>query len=803
MQPEAIDSNTGPANSPKSNTAGELKLERAKLKDVQKSEISEVHPDETPPLSQLVDIKISSLPISYEKKLSADIEDLKVDASLIIGEEIAAETLARLKPSTMREMVKTDHVVDSMVNHMHSRKNFHEVMMVPLESLLKDTADTLKERFAEGIEFGDPILNIPERMQIYSDMIVNDILRAQLAVTVPTQILLGGLLISRSNIIDAAERLLEKINNGDIPNYDPEKRKKLIEVIFEQKSLLKDQIRDFTVNTCSYFPQAVQVFLRTQSVSNVTPLMTAFGAATALGWVATSAYDLWKAVRGAKFHSEFTASQKEKAYDIPRKPPIDPNMEPIEPIANATPIDLLLQKREKAQIGSRNSLRDSFFTFLDSCKGIVDKMNTQSQNFNYVRNQLLRYGASNLSFAYRFNDYVKQFPQPNDPKELDSWLNDHLSRFKKKVHQQGENEEMKIEPKHFYEVWNSPAFRFSLLDQHAEHKQTLTVETKAAVKSLALKKLSSERKFFNFRVGSAAALFTLSSLAAAGTIALKVLACVGIIAATSLAISIPGLGLFVGGTILLGAGLFFLYKYKPNLFKGLLKGTAIALTFNKIPMAYYNYQLHKAKSLRDEKAAYVGFLSARISEIEQLQLAQEIQPGTLSKEMVNLLNTLKSKASQEELSLQKRKEELDRAKIHLQEELERYEIKKQAVDAKIAEIEATLNGYKTKIESLKLELSDRGTQDFLRAANYNSPTEKNRVIDVSTRIAENIAAGNVDEETKEIFKSKLGIDLEEHRYDKEQVKNAMKHYFGLDQQDMEKLIRKLKIREEAAAAAAA
>ena len=800
MQPEAIDPNAGPSQNAKSNPVGELKLERTQLKDIQKSGIQEVHPHENPPLAELVDVKFSALPMSYEKKLTADIKELKEDASLIIGEEIAAETLAHLHPSTMREMVKTDYVVGLMVNKIHSRKNFHEALMVPLETLLKDTADSLKEHFAEGIEFGDPLLNIPERMQVYSDMIVNDILRAQLAVTIPTQILLGGLLISRSNIIDAAERLLEKIKNGEIPNYDPEKRKKLEEVILEQRALLKDQVRDFLVETVSFFPQAIRVILSAHST--VTPLMTAFGAGTALGWVATSAYDLWKAVRGAKFHSDFVQAQNEKAHDIPRKAPVEPNREPIGlTVDKVSPIDLLLQKREKVQIASRNTLKETFFSFLDTFKGIVGKMNTQGYNFNYVRNQLSRRGAWNLSFAYRFNDYCKQFPQPKDPRDLDSWLNNHLSKFKKIVHRAGEAEAVQIEPKHLYEAWNSDAFRFALLDQHTEHKQTLTVETKAAVKSLALKKLDSERKFFNFKVGSSAALFTISSLAAAGTIALKVLACLGIIAATSVAISIPGLGLFVGGTILVAAGLFFLYKYKPNLFKGLLKGTAIALTFHKIPMAYYNYQLHKAKSLRDEKAAYVNFLSARISEIEQLQLAQEIQPGSLSKDMVNLLTALKSKASQEELSLEKRKGELARAKLHLQEQLELYEIKKQAVNAKIAEIESTLGGYKTKVDSLKLELSDRGTRDFLQAANYNSRTEKNRVIDVSERIAENIAAGNIDEETKTIFKSKLGIDLEEHRYAKNEVKNAMKHYFGLDQQDMERLIRKLKIRQEANAAA--
>lgn len=813
MQPEPIEPIAGISSHLPKGNPGDLKVERAQLKEIDQSDMSQIHPEEQPLLSSLPNVKISVVahgdPVNI---LQNDIDELEEDAGLIVGEEQAAEVLAHIPTHTMRSLTKDDHVVERMIDHIHSKKNFQETIMIPLETLLQELVDGVKERGAEGIEFGDPIFHMPENIQLLSEQIVNDILRSQLAVRVPTQILLGGLLIHRSNVLDAAEHLLARIKNGELPNYSKEQQRKLEEVIHAQKLILSEEKRDIAVETASYIPTAAQLILKTETtLSNVSPIMTGLGISVALTWVATSAYSLWKAVRGAKLHEEFTAKQYEKGHEIPENQvPVNQEIERIEPIGQETPIDLLLKKRKDAHQASRSKLKEGFFEFLNAYKGVVSNFGKDNSNFNHLQSELMkRVSPASFSFATAFTqflaDHAHDSPEPEDHLLKQEWLNKNLEAFKHELNAGNITiSQAAITPESLKNLWNVESFRFALLDQYAERQQTLTVETKQAVKALALKKLESERKFFNFKVGSASTLFAMSTIAAAGTIALKVLACIGIIAATSIAISVPGLGLFIGGTILIGVGLFFLYKYKPNLFKGLLKGTAVSLAFNKIPLAYYNYQLHKAKSLRDEKTAYVNFLSARIKEIEQIKIAQDIHSAHLSPEMTALLVSLKSKAAKEELSLDKRMAELEKTREHLAEELIRYERKKEVVDTRIAEIEKTLDMYKKRTDKLKLELADRGTQDFLMATNYVSqkPGQGRRVIDVSEIIAENIAAGNIDEESKEIFKTKMGINLEDHQSDKEQVKNAMKHYFGLDQEDMEKLIRKLKAREDVAAAAA-
>lgn len=821
MQPEPIDPLSGTTPSLPITQSGDVKLERSQLKDIHKSEVSHIHPDEPPQPLNLPDIKVSVLvdgdPVNI---LQHDIEELEEDVEGIGKDEQAAEVLARLPSHAIREFTKDDRAVDRMVDQIHSKKNFQEVMMIPLESIMQEFVDGLKERGAEGIEFGDPIMHIPDNIQFYTDQIVNDILRSQLAVRIPTQILLGGILINRSNIIDAAERVLDRLKKMQLPD-DPkersealQKRQKLDEVIREQKDILTNEKRDLAVETVSYIPTAVQLVLKTETaLSNVSPLMTGIGIGVALSWVATSAYSLWKAVKGAQLHDEFTAKHQVKSTAPARELGSD------KPVTPSIPIEEIIKKRKSAHLAAKNKLKDGFFSFLNSLN---------PNNFSSLNT---RVSTDSLVFAWKFNKYMEQFqpyPKFENAAEREEWFNHHLEPFKKLEHlgeetiderkltdeekntltlkvKKGEKEISVFNPEILQNVINSEAFRLALLDIYAERQQTLTVETKQAVKSMALKKLESERKFFNFRVGSAATLFSMSAIAAAGTIALKVLACAGIIAATSIAISVPGLGLFIGGTILIGIGLFFLYKYKPNLFKGLLKGTAIALAFNKIPVAYYNYQLHKAKSLRDEKAAYVSFLSARISEIDAIKHAQNVPPLGNYPKLEELLTVLKNKAAKEELSLKDPKAELEQIHAHLMEELERYEKKKKVVDERIVELEKSLDGYRQRTEKLKLDLSERGTQDFLKAANYTSREagQGRRVIDVSGVIAENIASGNIDDETKAIFKNRMGINLDDHLHDKNEVKNAMKHYFGLDREDMEKLIRKLKIREEIAVAAAA
>lgn len=878
MQPPEIPS-TPPSGKPlhsSTGTKGDFNVKRSELSEIH--DASRLHADERPVSPNAGKIKISKTPENERdeptERIKKDQESVEKEAGLFVAEEKAAEMLAHANPPTMRNTVKNEGKLTQILGWLGLGKSFQETLMNVLENIIQKPVDAVKEE-TEGAEFGDPMLHLPEKIQNISDKIIDDVLRTQMAVRLPTQILLGGILIYRSNVVNAAEKLLERIKKGELPEYK-DKLHKLEEIIHEQKAIIKEEARNMAVENICYIPQALQTVFK-DILSHISPAMMAISAGTAMSWVATSAYSLYQAVVDSTKHKAFTKEQNQKSQPIP----------PTQRLPIATPVEKLLAKRKEAHATSRNQLKKGFFGFLDSLKGFIPGVNHKNVSSDFLKQIPVR----NVLLAWKFEVYmdrVKPQASPGEAKDSD-WLMKQFDLFKKlndqgkfvieefspklkpfppydpalskeenlKIKQaiiidnveiengiakrelevgkiQRENglvvklsevERLELEdlenlekesleykklsaserekksapqltPKLLNKAINSDVYRIALLDQHAEHQQTLTVENKQAVQALALKKLNSEKKFFKFKVGSSATLFSLSTIAAAGTITLKVLACVGIIAATSMAISIPGLGLFIGGTILVAAGLFFLYKYKPNLFKELLKGTAIALAFNKIPQAYYNYQLNKTKIHRDENTAYVNFLSLRINELQQLDLAN---PINLTPQMQHLLDNLKKKAADKDRVIDK--SDIENLENKLRAKLEDYERERKRIDREIDELEKSLGGYKKRVEELKTELSDRGTQDFLKAANYTSTMtgQHNRVIDVSETIAENITAGNIDNETKKFFKDRMGIDLDEHSHSKDEVKKAMKHFFGLDQEDMKKLIEKLNIRAEIAA----
>ena len=106
----------------------------------------------------------------------------------------------------------------------------------------------------------------------------------------------------------------------------------------------------------------------------------------------------------------------------------------------------------------------------------------------------------------------------------------------------------------------------ALLTSEDEKIETLKEMTKKGIDALAQVKVKNEKKFFKFKLLRSKLELALASASAALTIVLEVLAIAGIITLAASSMALPGLGFFVMGVAIMGRGLYFFYRHKPNLF---------------------------------------------------------------------------------------------------------------------------------------------------------------------------------------------------------------------------------------------
>lgn len=182
-----------------------------------------------------------------------------------------------------------------------------------------------------------------------------------------------------------------------------------------------------------------------------------------------------------------------------------------------------------------------------------------------------------------------------------------------------------------HKALSTPAIQKRINERLVKEKETVSVSLRNALKTLATRKASIERKFFKFALNKEKALFGIAALDIAALVTLKVLVVVGVITGT-VALSATGYGLLAAGVILGLVGLAYLYYKKPNTFKSYFSLVYLKSTFGNLRIAINHFKRHRAylklsqssgkdNNLRERVLkldAKVSKLEAKMKEVEQI-----------------------------------------------------------------------------------------------------------------------------------------------------------------------------------------
>lgn len=275
---------------------------------------------------------------------------------------------------------------------------------------------------------------------------------------------------------------------------------------------------------------------------------------------------------------------------------------------------------------------------------------------------------------------------------------------------------------------SEPDFRKEIVTNfiHAEDERedTINVMTRNGIQALAETKVKNEETFVDVKLVLSKISLVLASLSLVSTIVLEVLAVIGVITTTPWALT--ALGFFVLGWMLVGVGLFFFYKQRPQLFKCYLRGVSLRLRMAQLPAKIRQSQLSKVKE-----------------EIETLKMR-------------------------------------DRRDSYLKK-LHSYHRKEQELNEKVKYWAST-------ITNLQNQLTEAGIQDFA-LKNKLQTTTQNKKIDIPLDLTEKIfdpkSNFDFDDETLKILKERMSINLPPQRkIKKEALVAKIKEFLNLDEDEL-------------------
>jgi len=311
---------------------------------------------------------------------------------------------------------------------------------------------------------------------------------------------------------------------------------------------------------------------------------------------------------------------------------------------------------------------------------------------------------------------------------------------------------LQIENKKAYENYLSkPKRKRKFLKLYLEEKQTMSVMTRNALKSLAEKKLTNQKKFFEFRLNTSIFSLSLATFSFITTFTLKALALASAIALSAAAFASIGLGIFIIGTGVVAVGLFFLRHWRPNLFHEVIRGVQLRIALKTIPLSYYQFRLSLLRIKKIRKALKSTTIRA-----------------TNNKEM--------EKEEKKVMAAQLKK-----------------------IDQKIDTLETKVAHWAERIKPLQQRLINAGWADFQVSLHLLDSSNQS---DLAQILAEGMFYDEafLDKPTKNLLEKQLGIRLnpllQRIQSDRAQsvskAKEALKRFFSMDERALIKFIKQQK-----------
>lgn len=340
----------------------------------------------------------------------------------------------------------------------------------------------------------------------------------------------------------------------------------------------------------------------------------------------------------------------------------------------------------------------------------------------------------------------------------------------------------------------------TLLKQYVDYKDTIPVSTRNALKALALRKQTTERKFNVYQKVNAGTMFSMAALTASTVIVLKTLAITAAVAIPTIAFTLSGVGMGAAGLILAGVGLYMFYRYRPNTFKAFFQGVHARLILNKIPLAIQEFRMDRKNLEQMKNALKVEQLNAQAAELEGLlKQAEPLDWDKVPVKLKPLLENLQKSASVK-LSDSKVFEAQDKLKIHnaLTKELQKVHEDHSKTVQEVNELEKSVTSWSGKVTPLKERMEAASMADFIKSAGIGKED-----FDLTSTIAEGLTtdATLLDEETCKILREQMGINLPmlQKRFpDKEtfktEIQKALITFYTMDETQLNDFIKKQKLK---------
>lgn len=745
--------------------------------------------------------------ISPQKSIIDKEESLAKDALEITGESIAQS--GQLPPLTKLHIELFDEDLKEILNYLNaflqeSKKELAEVdKLIPaaeeiipenapdLKNAIKDESSQMidkiladvnrtekREQLASSIlaiaqiiisggkevspiaEYMAKIQHLPSNVETFTKEFSENMEMANLgmkALILPYNgaNLIAGL-IQYQAVKKQALAFAEELKKQENPELK-EKLKQLNLFLKQEEARLRNNGIDYAFQSSGFLTGSVDTILqKLQIISSLSPASAGFAAAGGVFALLASAWDLRNASKASIMHKEWMQKWTEAGKDLPSG---DFNK------VSSPDVEALLEKRKESMEKRKEANQKHFQVLLD---GVLN-----SDNFEEVQDWLKAQGIS-----------LEQAENKENGKVQASSITT--------VHE-------------FKQHLQNPTFKDSLLEQYCEHQDTIALSTRNALKSLGKEKINSEKKFFNLKLSQSKIAFAILVLSTIASITLQVLTIAGAIALPLLIMAIPGVGPAIAGMALMGLGLYFLHKYKPNLFKTMFKAVQIRLAFYQIPLAIRKYQLSYKEFYQKEKIAQIKLISIPLLQIEGLLKMQEpLSEDNIPPKLFHLLKKLKLSAVDkltEDPNISREKIEL--LKAILENELIEYQLEKKKIDEEVRKLEQKIDDLSEKVISLQNAITRAGAKDFANTLNLSKEPVSKEPVDIYTIMAEGILFGNwkLDEQTDKILKEKMGIDvssilsqLPNGSKDLDMIKKSLKTFFGMDDSAMLSFFRDQKIK---------
>jgi len=273
------------------------------------------------------------------------------------------------------------------------------------------------------------------------------------------------------------------------------------------------------------------------------------------------------------------------------------------------------------------------------------------------------------------------------------------------------------------------------ITEYLDYKDAVAIRTRKKLKKQVANKLKVRKSFLSFKGTKAKTEFAGAVICAVLVGIFKTLALTGTITAAigGLALSLTGVGFAVLTFGVLVAGLIYFYKKKPNVFKEFFKGVQLRLALKEIPYAIQNFRLSlKTMKLAGQTYKAAGLSAQRQQILGLIKADEKIKPSKVDKSLRPLLKKLKLKTEFDKKAFESRLGKYEKKKVETAKKLKK----------EIETLGRKVKSWEKKLKPLQERLQKARWKDYLRTVKR---ADKKGRKDLMDEIVDGVVTGEDEE----------------------------------------------------------